>query len=274
MPLNYRQKPPVIDMGDDPNRRDERLLHIVPPDLSKPYDMHEVISCIVDNGRFLELQKLFAKSLIIGFARLDGQTVGIVANNPGEENGVLTIDTCDKETRFVRWCDAFNIPLIFLIDTPGFLPSVEQEQSRDGLIRTVPKPVFAICEATAPMITVYIGRCFGIARLVMGTLRMGVDFAYCWPSAQVARINPEEAVEVIYRKEISSSKEPDKVRREMLTRLLQNYINHPYHALEQAMVNDVIDPLDTRPILIRMLKNLANKEPTPRPWRKHSLLPQ
>lgn len=274
IPLNCQQKPPVVDTGDDPHRRDEKLLHIVPQDLSKPYDIHEVISCIVDNGQFLELQKLFAKSLIIGFARLDGQTVGIVANNPAEENGILTIDTCDKETRFVRWCDAFNIPLIFLVDTPGFLPGAEQEQSRDGLIRTVPKPVFAICESTVPIMTVYIGRCYGVARLVMGTLRMGVDLAYCWPSAQVARINPEEAVEVIYRKEIGASKEPDKVRREMLAGLLQNYINHPYHAVEQAMANDIIDPRDTRATLIRALKNLANKKPTPRPWRKHSLLPQ
>jgi acetyl-CoA carboxylase carboxyltransferase component len=274
IPLNNRQKAPIVDMGDDPERRDEHLSEIVPTDLSKPYDMREVIRCIVDKGRFLELQNLFAKSLIIGLARLDGQTVGIVANNPAEADGILSLDTCDKEARFVRWCDAFNVPLIFLVDTPGFLPSVEQEQSRNGLLRTAPKPVFAICEATTPMITVYVGKCFGVARLIMGTLRMGVDSAYCWPSAQVARMNPEEAVEIIYKEEISSSKEPDSVRREKLAGLFKDYINYPYHALEQVMVNDIIDPRDTRPVLIETLKNLANKEPRPLPWRKHTILPQ
>jgi acetyl-CoA carboxylase carboxyltransferase component len=274
LPLNYKEKPPVVDMGDDPNRRDERLLEIVPADLSKPYDMHEVIHCIVDKGQFFELQQLYAKSLIIGFARLNGQTVGIVANNPVEDNGILTLNTCDKEARFVRWCDAFNVPLIFLVDTPGFLSDVNQEQSKDGLLRTAPKPVFAICEATVPMITVNIGKCFGIAHLIMGTLRMGIDLAYSWPSAQVARMNPEEAVEIIYKEEIESSKEPDKMREEKLNELLKNYINHPYHALEQVMVNDIIDPRDTRPILIEMLKRLANKEAKPKPWRKHSLIPQ
>jgi acetyl-CoA carboxylase carboxyltransferase component len=274
LPLNNRQSPPVIDMGDDINRRDNLLLEIVPADLSEPYDMHEVIQCIVDGGRFLELQKLFAKSLIIGFARLGGQTVGIVANNPAEANGILSIDTCDKQARFIRWCDAFNVPLVFLVDTPGFLPSVEQEQSGDGLLRTAPKPVFAICEATVPMVTVYIGKCCGVARLVMGTLRMGMDFAYCWPSAQVSRIDPEEAVEVIFKEEIESSKDPGQTRKDMLAGLFRDYICYPYHALEQGMINDIIDPRDTRPVLIRTLQNLVDKKIDVRPWRKHSLLPQ
>jgi len=274
LPSKYMESPPIVDLGDNPNRRDERLADIVPADLSKPSDMHEVIRCIVDKGQFLELQKLFTKSLIIGFARLDGHTVGIVANNPAEENGRLTLDTCDKEARFIRWCDAFNVPLIFLTDTPGVLSDVKQEQSIDGLMRTVPKPVFAICEASVPMITLCIGKFFAIARLVMGTLSLGIDIAYCWLTAQVARMNPEEAVEIIYKEEISSSKKPDTLRRAKLTELFENYINYPYHALEQAMVNDVIDPRDTRPVLIETLKGLASKEPVPRPWRKHSLIPQ
>ena len=273
IPSNCMESVPIVDLGDSPNRRDEHLAEIVPANFSKPYDMHEVIHCIVDKGQFLELQKFFAKSLIIGFARLEGQTVGIVANNPAEENGRLSLDTCDKEARFIRWCDAFNVPLIFFVDTPGFLSDIKQEQSIDGVMRTVPKPVFAICEATVPMITVCVGKFFGIARLVMGTLRMGIDVAYSWPSAQVARMNPGEAVEIIYKKEISSSKEPDVVRRDKLAELFRNYINYPYHALEQAMVNDIIDPRDTRPVLMRTLKDLANKEPIPRPWRKHSLIP-
>jgi acetyl-CoA carboxylase carboxyltransferase component len=274
LPLNYMDRSPVVDLGDDPNRRDEHLLEIVPGDLSRPYDMHEVIRCIVDKSKFLELQSLFAKSLIIGFGRLDGQTVGIVANNPSMSDGVLTIDTCDKEARFIRWCDAFNIPLIFLVDTIGFSSSVEQEQSKEGLLRTIPKPVFAICEATVPMITLYVGRCSGPALLMMGTLRMGVDVVLCWPSAQVARMNPAQAVEIIYSEEISSSKEPDNFRSVKLSQLLTEHVNYPYHALEQAMVNDIIDPRDTRPSLIRSLKTLVNKQPRPRPLRKHSLPPQ
>lgn len=274
VPSNCDGSPPFAAADDDPDRRDEHLRDIVPVDLSKPYDMHEVIRCIADNGRFLELQRLFAKSLIIGFARFNGRTVGIVANNPAEADGILSIDTCDKQARFIRWCDAFNVPLIFLVDTPGFLSSVEQEQSGDGLIRTVPKPVFAICEATVPMVQVNIGRCYGIARLIMGTTRMGIDIAYSWPSAQVARINPAEAVEKIYHNEISASTEPDSVRKEKLARLLKDYVNYPYHALELGMVNEIIDPRDTRPVLIKALEGLANKKPLPRPWRKHSLIPQ
>jgi acetyl-CoA carboxylase carboxyltransferase component len=246
----------------------------VPVALSYPYDMHEVIRHIVDDGKFLELQGLFAKSMIIGFGRFDGHTVGIVANNPAENDGVLNIDTCDKEARFIRFCDCFNIPLIFLVDTPGFLSKSEEERSRDGLIRTAARPVFAICEASVPMIVVYIGKCFGSARLMMGTPRMGVDMVYSWPSAKVARMNPEEAVEVIYKKEIDSSEDPDKVRREKLEGLLKNYIHYPYHAAEQLLVNEIIDPRDTRPVIINTLKTLANKEPNPRPWRKHSLIPR
>ena len=274
IPLNNRENPPIVDTDDDPNRRDDRLLEIVSPELSKPYDMHEVISCIVDNGKFLEIQKLFAKSIITGFARLNGHSVGIVANNPLEDNGLLNTDSCDKEARFIRFCDCFNIPLVFLVDTCGFLPNVEEEQSRNGLLRTAPKPVFAICEATVPMIVVNIGQCFGLARLLMGTQRMGVDFTYSWPSAQVARIRPEEAMEIIYKEEIGSAKNPEEVRNEKLAELLNKYYNYPYHAVEQAMVDELIDPRDTRPLLIRALENLANKKPTSRPWKKHSLIPR
>jgi len=274
LPLNNRQFSPIIETGDDLNRRDDNLLKIVPFDLSQPYDMHEVIHSIVDNGQFLELQGLFAKSIIIGFGRLGSQTVGIVANNRAEDNGSLNINTCDKEARFIRFCDCFNIPIVFLVDTPGFLSSIEEERSRDGLIRTAARPVFAICEASVPMIGVYIGKCFGPARLIMGTPRLGVDIVYSWPSAQVARMNPEEAVNIIYKQEIASSKDPEKVRSEKLRDLLKNYINFPYHAAEQLMVNEIIDPRDTRPVLIKTLKTLGNKEPHPRPWKKHSLIPR
>ncbi len=274
LPSNHRDFPPIIDTGDDPNRREDSLLEIVPEDLSKPYDMHEIIHRIVDNGKFLEIQRLFAKSIIIGFGRLDGQTVGIVANNPSHENGILNIDTCDKEARFIRFCDCFNIPLVFLVDTIGFLPSFKEERSRDGLIRTAARVVFSICEATVPMIVVYIGRCFGPARLIMGTPRMGVDMVYSWPSSKVARMDPDEVVDIIYKEEIESSKDPERVRKEKLDELLRDYIQFPFHSAEHLMVNEIIDPRDTRPILIRTLKTLAHKEPFPRPWKKHSLIPR
>ena len=274
LPLNNSQTPPVINTGDNPNRRDDDLLEIVPADFSQHYDMHDVVSRIVDNGQFLELQRLFAKSIIIGFARLNGQTVGVIANNPAEDNGVLNINTCDKEARFIRFCDCFNIPLIFLVDTPGFLSSAEEEMSRDGLIRTAARPVFAICEASVPMIVVYVGRCFGTARLIMGTTRMGIDVTYSWPSARVARMNPEEVVEIIYKDEISLSTNPNNVRRDRLAQLLKDYIRYPYHAAEQLMVNDIIDPRDTRPVLIRTLEALANKQPGMMLWKKHNLVPR
>ncbi|MFH1087512.1 MAG: acyl-CoA carboxylase subunit beta [Chloroflexota bacterium] len=274
LPMNHREKPPVVDTGDKPDRREGRLQDIVPSDLSKPYDMHEIVRCVVDGGRFLEIQSLFARSLLTGFGRLNGCTIGIVANNPLEDAGVLNINTCDKEARFIRFCDCFNIPLVFLVDTCGFLPDSKEEQSPDGLLRTAPKPVFAICEATVPMVSVYIGKCFGTARLVMGNLRTGVDFAYSWPSAQVARVSPHEAVEALYRSETSASETPEVVREKRLKDLLPKYYNYPYHAAEQAMVNDIIDPRDTRPLLIATLENLAHKKPTPRPWRKHSLIPR
>jgi acetyl-CoA carboxylase carboxyltransferase component len=274
IPLNYTQKPPIVNLGDAPDRKNEDLLEIVPEDLSKPYDMHAVIRSIVDKGEFLELQELFARSIIIGFGRLDGKTIGIVANNPAESAGILTLDTCDKQARFIRWCDAFKVPLVFLVDTPGFLVNPEDEQSRDGLLRTVPKTTFAICESTVPKVSVTIGRCYGVARMVMGTLRMGIDFAYEWPSARAARINPQDAVSAIYKREIEASPTPQKVREEKCVELLKNYINFPYHAGEQGMVNDIIDPRDTRSVLIKSLQNLDHKLPPTRRERKHSLMPQ
>jgi acetyl-CoA carboxylase carboxyltransferase component len=190
LPSNYKEKPPVVDTGDDPNRRDEELLDIVLADLS-PYDMHEVITRVVDKGSFLETQALYAKSMIIGFGRLDGKTVGIVANNPIENAGRLDLDTSDKSARFIRFCDAFNIPLVFFVDTPGFLPSVQEEHSPQGLLRRAAKPVFAINEATVPMVSVIVGKSWGPGRLAMGTPREGVDMVFSWPQAQVARMDPK-----------------------------------------------------------------------------------
>jgi acetyl-CoA carboxylase carboxyltransferase component len=274
MPSHCRETPPRRNPDDDPHRKEDRLLEIDSRTASAGYDMHEVILSVVDRGSFLELQGLFAQSLIIGLARFDGETVGIVANNPGVDNGILTIDTCDKQARFIRWCDAFNVPMLFFVDTPGFLASREQEQSREGLIRTAPKPFFSICEASVPMISVHVGQCFGIARMIMGTPRMGIDLAYAWPSARVARVDPDEAVDCLYGDAISDSEDPDVARREKRRDLLDRYMTFPFHAAQKAMVHDIIDPRETRPVLISSLKRLGNKRITKRPWRKHSLAPQ
>jgi acetyl-CoA carboxylase carboxyltransferase component len=273
LPQNNGEKPPVVDTGDDPERREESLLQI-PAGLSQPYDMRQVITQVLDKGQFLELQALFAPNMIIGLGRLGGSTVGIVANNPQEKGGAIDINACDKEARFIRWCDAFNVPLVFFVDTAGFVPSAEEERSREGRIRNAAKPVFAICEATVPRVVIHVGQCFGPARLAMGTLRMGVDAAYAWPSARVARIDPEEAVDRIYGPEIAAAENPSQVRGERLQGLLDTYMRFPFHAGEQLMVEDIIDPRDTRPVLIRTLRLLAHKGEPVRPGRKHSLVPR
>ncbi|MBI2917851.1 MAG: acyl-CoA carboxylase subunit beta [Chloroflexi bacterium] len=274
LPANSKEKSPVVGTADPPERREEKLLEVVPADLSRPYDMHEVISLVVDGGQFLELQARFAPNMIIGFGRLAGRTVGIVANNPAEKQGAIDINACDKEARFIRFCDAFNIPLVFLVDTPGFVSSEEEERSREGRVRNAAKPVFAICEATVPKITVCIGRSSGPGRLAMGTPREGMDLVLSWPSAQVARLDPKEVVETIWKEEIAESPHPEEVRRNRLEELLKTYIKFPFHAAEYLMVDDIIDPRDTRPHLIRALDMLANKPPEPRPWKKHSLIPR
>lgn len=272
LPQNYRQSPPVVDCSDDPFRVDSELNNIVSNNIN--YDMHEIIQRITDNGQFLELQRLFASSLIIGFGRFNGHTLGVVANNPAENKGILNINTCDKAARFIRFCDCFNIPIIFLVDTPGFENNSQEEKSKDGLIRTATRPTFAICEASVPMVVIYIGKCFGPARLVMGTQRMGIDMIYSWPSARVARMDPLEATNLIYKKDIESSKDPAKTREEKLKYLLQNYINHPFHAAELLMANDIIDPSQTRPIIINTLEVLVNKAPNSKMLKKHSLIPK
>ncbi|MFC1940675.1 acyl-CoA carboxylase subunit beta [Chloroflexota bacterium] len=272
LPLNWKEKPPVVDTGDAPNRREDDLLDIVPADLSTPYDMHEVINRVVDKGQFLELQRLYAPNMIIGFGRMEGKTVGIVANNPIVKGGYIDLDACDKEARFIRFCDAFNIPLITFVDTPGFLPGVEQEHSQQGLLRRAAKAVFAMCEATVPKIAVCVGMSHGPARLAMGTPKEGVDMVFSWPQARVTRMDPREVVEKIWKEEIAKAKKPDEVREEKYRELLDKYIDYPFHAAECLMVDEIIDPRDTRSALIRRLEILANKEAQPRPWRKHPLM--
>jgi acetyl-CoA carboxylase carboxyltransferase component len=272
LPSNWQEKAPVVATGDDPRRAAEKLLDIVPPDLSKPYDMHDVIASIVDNGHFFELQALYAPSMLIGFARLAGQSVGIVANNPSVQEGCLSVYSCDKQARFIRFCDCYNIPIVFLVDSPGFLPDIEQEQNRDGLERNAAKPVFAICEATTPMITVYVRRCWGAARLLMGTERMGVDAVYAWPTADMRVEGYERAADALYGAEISAADNPEQVRQDKMQEVHDQYAT-AYHLAGVQGADDIIDPRKTRPILINTFERLSKKLDPTRPWRKHSLIP-
>jgi len=269
LPSNWREKPPIIDTGDDPNRRDEELLDIVPIDVEEGYDMHQLISRLVDNGDFFELKPIYAKNAIVGFARLGGRAVGIVANNPMVMNGAIDLNSSDKMARFIRSCDAFNVPLIFLVDTVGYLPDPEQEQL--GIERHAAKVMYATCEATVPKITIYIRKCSGLGELAMCTTQMGGDLVLAWPNAQVGRMDPEATVNIIYAKEIAEADNPEEVRQERLEQFIDRY-NNIYYAGERLLFQDIIDPRDTRPILINALGWFENKCED-KPWKKHGNIP-
>jgi acetyl-CoA carboxylase carboxyltransferase component len=272
LPSNWREKPPVVDTGDDPRRTDEKLLGIVPADVSQPYDMHEVITSILDNGHFFELQALYAPNMIIGFGRLAGQSVGIVANNPAVQDGCLDLYSSDKQARFIRFCDCYNISLITLVDSPGFLPNLDQEQHRDGLERNSAKSVFAICESTAPKITVYVRKCWGAARLMMGTERMGVDAVYAWPSADMRVEGYDHAADALYKAELEAADNPEQLRQDLMQKVRDEYAT-PYHLAGVQGADDIIDPRRTRLVLANTLQRLSKKLEPSRPWRKHSLIP-
>ena len=272
-PSNWKEKPPLVNTKDNPDRRDEDLLDLTYSNAARNYDVHEVISRVVDAGNFCEVQSLYAPNIVAGFARLDGQSIGIVANNPAIAQGSLDANACDKATRLIRFCDCFSIPIIFLVDTPGFLPSREQEQSKDGLERHAAKPIFAICESTVPKITIYLGKCYGAGRLVMGTEAMGVDAVYAWPAAELRVIGLDDAAKAIYQKELTAANSEELIRAK--AKELDQRFAEPYHSAATLSIEDIIDPRDTRPTLIRTLNRLSRKmelEP-PRPRRKHSLIP-
>ncbi len=271
LPSNWREKPPVVEDGDDPRRRDETLEEFLPRDKAQPLDIYRLISSIVDHGIFFEIGALWAPNLITGYARMAGQTVGIVANNPRVVSGSLNAHTSDKEAHFIRTCDCFNVPLIFLVDTPGFLPSREQEQSREGLSRHAAKPVFAICEATVPRIVLYVGKCYGAARLVMGSRGMGVDSVLAWPNAELRPMDTETLAKQLYKEEIASAARPDEVLAGRVKALAEQF-EEPYHSAGIMAVEDIISPSATRPILIDRLKRLSQKQETNRPWKKQSLI--
>jgi methylmalonyl-CoA decarboxylase subunit alpha len=266
LPSHNAEPPPVVDSGDDPNRREEELLEIVPFNMKKAFDMRRIISLIVDNGKLFEIKQEWATNLITCFARLDGQTVGFIANNPQSLGGSLTLDAADKMARFVRFCDAFNIPLVWLADTPAFLPAVEEETR--GLIRHGCKVVFSNVECTVPQITIAIRKLYGGGGVAMPGRTLGGDLDVAWPSVERGLMGPEAAVSIIYRKELSALKDKDEaaLRERHAQRVLE--MQQKLRHLEREWAQEFIDPRDTRPFLIKALKAFAHREEL-RPQRKH-----
>jgi propionyl-CoA carboxylase beta chain len=246
-----------------------RLESIVPPEPNKPYDMKEVIRLVVDDGDLFEVHEHFAPNIVVGFAHLDGRSIGVVGNQPAMLAGVLDIKSSTKAARFVRFCDAFNIPLVTFEDVPGFLPGTEQEWG--GIIRHGAKLLYAYCEATVPKLTVVVRKAYGGAYDVMSSKHIRGDYNVAWPQAELAVMGAEGAVNIVYRKEIESAKDPAAAR----TRLIEEYnekFANPYVAAALGYLDDVIEPRETRPRLIRALRMLANKRQS-LPPKKHGNIP-
>ncbi|CAB4943487.1 unannotated protein [freshwater metagenome] len=269
LPQNNLETPQRVQPTDDPDRMDPELDSVVPESANKPYDMRDVIGMIVDDGEFMEIQEHWAKNIVIGFARLDGFTVGIVGNQPSQMAGVLDIDASCKGARFVRTCDAFNIPILTLCDVPGFLPGTSQEWG--GIIRHGAKLLYAYTEATVPKLTVITRKSYGGAYDVMASKHIGADFNYAWPQAEIAVMGPEGAVNIIYRKDLAGSPTPDERRQTLIADYKARFAN-PYTAAERGYIDDVIIPHETRPKLIAALHTLQTKR-VAQPKRKHGNIP-
>ncbi len=269
IPQNNTEPPPARNVSDPEDRRDEKLLEIIPANPNQPYDMHDVIKCIVDDGDFLEVHAGFAGNILTGFARLGGAPVGIVANQPAVLAGVLDIDSSDKGARFVRFCDAFNVPLVVLEDVPGFLPGVGQEHG--GIIRHGAKLLYAFSEATVPKVTVITRKAYGGAYDVMNSKHIRGDVNLGWPTAEIAVMGPKGAVEILFRREIAASDDREAATEERMAEYRERFAN-PYIAASRGYLDDVIDPRDTRLRLISALRMLRDKRDE-NPLKKHGNIP-
>jgi len=269
VPSNNVEEPPVLDLRDDSERRDPELATIVPSESDKPYDMRDVITRVTDRGSFFEVHEAWARNIVVGFARLDGHPVGVVGNQPAVLAGTLDINSSTKGARFVRFCDAFNLPLVTFVDVPGFLPGTDQEHG--GIIRNGAKLIYAFAEATVPKMTVITRKAYGGAYDVMNSKHLRADFNVAWPSAEIAVMGPEGAVNIVFRKEIEAAKDPKKRAAELVTEYREKFAN-PYLAAELGYIDDVIEPEETRPVLIKALHALRSKRES-RPQRKHGNLP-
>ncbi len=269
LPSNNLEEPPLLDTGDDPDRATPELTALMPDSPNQPYDMKKVIEAVVDDAEFFEVNHHWAMNLVCGFARVDGRTVGVVGNQPQMLAGVLDIDASEKGARFVRTCDAFNIPLVTFVDVPGFMPGTDQEYG--GIIRHGAKLLYAYCESTVPRIQIITRKAYGGAYVVMNSKSIGADLAYAWPSAELAVMGPEGAVEIVYRRELAEASDPAARRAELVEEYTERYAN-PYAAAERGYVDDVIDPADTRRVLVRSLALLVSKREE-LPKRKHGNMP-
>ena len=269
MPGSNREAPPTVTPKDDPGRRDASLQSLIPENPNQPYDMKVAISAVVDQQSFIEVQEHFGQNLVVGFARLDGQVVGIVGNQPRILAGALDINASVKGARFVRFCDAFNIPLVTFVDVPGFLPGTAQEYN--GIIRHGAKLLYAFAEATVPKLTVITRKAYGGAYDVMSSKHIGGDFNYAWPAAEIAVMGPQAAVNIIFKREIAAAKDPAKKAEQLVEDYKEKFAN-PYVAAERGFLDDVIEPQDTRPTLIRSLHLLKDKQ-VERPRRRHGNIP-
>jgi propionyl-CoA carboxylase beta chain len=269
LPLNNAEDPPFIATDDPHDRADRELDSIVPADPSKPYDMHAVIERVVDRGSYLEVQPDYARNILTGFARLGGRVVGVVANQPAVLAGCLDIDASVKGARFIRFCDAFNVPLVTFEDVPGFLPGTVQEFG--GIIRHGAKLLYAYCEATVPKLTVVTRKAYGGAYDVMSSRHIRGDMNLAWPGSMVAVMGAAGATKILYRREIEKAKDPAAFEREK-TAEYEDTFNNPYKAAARGFLDDVIEPHATRPLLIRSLELLKTKHEE-RPLRKHGNIP-
>ncbi len=269
LPQNNLEDPPFRPSKDNPLRREDALDAIIPDEANKPYDIKEIIRLLVDEGGFFEIHDQFAQNIVVGFARLGGHAVGVIANQPMVLAGVLDIDASDKAARFVRFCDSFNIPLLTLVDVPGFMPGTAQEHA--GIIRAGAKLLYAYCEATVPKLTVVTRKAYGGAYDVMSSKHIRGDVNLAWPTAEIAVMGPDGAVNIIFRKELTKSKNPDKKRSELVTDYREQFAN-PYVAAGRGYIDDVIQPRDTRPRLINALEMLTNKRDS-NPAKKHGNIP-
>jgi acetyl-CoA/propionyl-CoA carboxylase carboxyl transferase subunit len=269
LPQNNVEDPPRFEPWDDPERRDEELKSVVPDQPRKPYDIERVIEGVMDEDSFFEVQEGYAKNIVVGFGRLDGRSVGIVANQPRVNAGTLDIESSEKGSRFVRFCDSFNIPIVTFVDVPGFMPGTDQEHG--GIIRHGAKLLYAYSEATVPLMTVITRKAYGGAYDVMASKHIGADVNYAWPTSEIAVMGPQGAVNVLYSSELAEADDPDARRDELIDEYREQFAN-PYTAADRGFVDDVIEPQDTRPRLIDDLEMLMSKR-TSQPEKKHGNIP-
>ncbi len=269
LPANNMAEPPRGPDTDPHDRMEESLLEVIPEDPNKPYDVRDAFIPVLDDGDFLEVQEMYAQNAVVGFGRLGGHVVGVVANQPRILAGCLDINASDKIARFVRFCDAFNIPLITWVDTPGYLPGTAQEYG--GIIRHGAKVLYAYSEATVPKLTVILRKAYGGAYIAMCARSLGADQVFAWPTAEIAVMGPEGAANIIFRKEIAESEDPAAVRAEKVAEYRRRFAN-PYVAARRGYVDTVLDPRETRPRLINALEAMCCKRET-RPARKHGNMP-